>query len=328
MPQLVGELSRLLFQGQATHPQVLALISNLAQLLLVDGAAPGVLLPQPVEGLGKILQLGVFLCDCSLEGLIFAVVEVDGHLDLLLGVDLVLLVVVDELLLLAVGLDQLVLELAHLRVEVALLLPGVVLILLQDHLYLPLQLPYLPAAPLAHLLQLPLERQIVHLQLVHSPSQNTLLFKELVDFQVRFLPLLAVLLLQFLDALLQIDVFLAGLVDPLIDLDELLDEPIVVAFVLVEFVLVLAVLLQHEGLNFLVSEFLLVVFLPHVQLLGFLGLHRLDIFEVVDLGVELVYPPVQLLKLMLVGILHLLQLPVEIVPHQLQVLVVLLFYLY
>ena len=74
---------------------------------------------------------------------------------------------------------------------------------------------------------------------------------------MRFLPLLAVLLLQFLYTLLQIDVFLAGLVDPLIDLDELLAEPIVVAFVLVEFVLVLAVLLQHEGLNFLVSEFLM-----------------------------------------------------------------------
>lgn len=78
----------------------------------------------------------------------------------------------------------------------------------------------------------------------------------------------------------------------------------------------------------MVSEFLLVVLLSDVQLLGFLGLHRFDIFEVVDLGVELVYPPVQLLKLAVICVLHLLQLAVEVVPHQLQILVVLLLYLY
>lgn len=200
------------------------------------------LLPEPLKGLGEGLQLGVLLCNCGLEGLVFAVVKVNGHLDLLLGVDLVLLVVVDELLLLAVGLDKLFLELAHLRVEVALLLSGVVLVLIQDRLYFPLQLSYLPAAPLAQLIQLPLERQVVHFQLIHPPGQSTLLLQELVDLKVRLLPLLAVFLLQLLNALLQVYVFLAGLVDSFIGLDELLDKPVIVALMLVEFVLVLAVL--------------------------------------------------------------------------------------
>ena len=302
----------------------MALPGDLAQLLLVYRAAPGVLLPQPVESLGEVLQLVVLLGDGGLEGLVLAVVDVDGHLNLLLGIDLVLLVVVDELLLLAVGLDQLVLQLPHCGVEVALLLLGVVLVLHQNNLYLLLQLSYLLAAPLAQLLQLPFERQVVHFQLVNSPGEHTLLLQELVDLKMGFLLLLVTLSLQLLNTLLQLYVFLAGLVDSLVGFDQFLDEPVVVAFVLVEFILVFAVLLQHQRFYFLVPEFLLVVFLPDMQLLGFLRLLRFDVLQVVDLGVELIDPAVQLLELMVVGVFHFLQLPVEVVPHQFQVLVVLL----
>ena len=61
-----------------------------------------------------------------------------------------------------------------------------------------------------------------------------------------------------------------------------------------------------------------------MQFLGFLRLLRFDVLQVVDLGVELIDPAVQLLELMVVGVFHFLQLPVEVVPHQFQVLVVLL----
>ena len=96
------------------------------------------LVSEPIELLGNVIELPIFVSNGCFEGLVLFVVEINRHLDLLLSVNFVLLVVINNLLLLAIRSFDLFVQLPDSILKVILLLLLQMLGILDNGLHLPL----------------------------------------------------------------------------------------------------------------------------------------------------------------------------------------------